>query len=808
MLIPRGRELGTCDQARVPRLVSPLGHSTWSWQHLSSLQPPDIMPLLKYGAFKRTQDEECLDDKKKIKLDMSEGVHDGNDETVEVLSDDDEASFNEGDESSINSKIGSNTNVGKKEFPIKPATEFHPKREDNSLSKVAQHKSLKEDLKEAIHKEAIAGDKLGQFIKKLKKEIQEKCAVSEMKMIHVLKQKDLEIRDLNFKLETQLIEKEDLGTKCKNLMETTSNMIGSLRRDNGELETQVLQLEKEKDLKVQQIEREKEVAAKTVESLEMSMKQSMKTLTEKEESLNAKTEELVSLKNVLMKSKHMLDEKENTVKAQAKELDSLKDDLFVFKSKGELMEHKNSQMVAENKNLIARLANMEKEASEKTATHEAELKLLHDQNKEMQSKQDELKEVNQTLEGKQKDLEDKIKELRENDAVKSSELSCEMIEKIEAINEADEKIKQMEEAKSSLESRNVELKTEIQKISEKVTKIEREKEVLREEKELAIKEQEVAVARKDLEKQLVEKEKEEINAKIKSVMHDYDSLQIVVKSLKNEVEERRLDMSQEKDCRKCNDDNDVKKIDKRHIEKEILRIQKEFKEKEERRKEDWGKAKLKYKEKIKSREDKINEKEDKIKTLKDKLEKKDKKIQECEQKIGAGEKDMKDKEGKISTLEEEIKDKNMQITEWEKKIKFKISEESTKKTVSSRDPRLKDDSRVVPMELDCDAEKLLKETKDAPKTANSPSTVHKKIKNWKRSNLKQSEYSRHSPPAFPANSSYSHNPNPNVFRPHPSVNYPYHGQQAPYNPFNQRYNQYQRRQSPPYNNSFNYGYNY
>merc|ERR1712155_112740 len=99
-------------------------------------------------------------------------------------------------------------------------------------------------------------------------------------------------------------------------------------------------------------------------------------------------------------------------------------------------------------------------------------------------------------------------------------------------------------------------------------------------------------------------------------MHDYDSLQIVVKSLKNEVEERRLDMSQEKDCRKCNDDNDVKKIDKRHNEKE------------ERRKEDWGKAKLKYKEKIKSREDKINEKEDKIKTLKDKLEKKDKKIQE------------------------------------------------------------------------------------------------------------------------------------------------------------------------------------
>ena len=770
---------------------------------------PANMPLLKYGAFKRAQDDETLDDKKKIKLDMSEGEHDGNDETVEVLSDDDEASFNEGDESSINSKIGSNTNVGKKEFPIKPATEFHPKREDNSLSKVAEHKSLKQDLKEAIHKEAIAGDKLERFIKKLKKEIQEKCAVSEMKMIHVLKQKDLEIRDLNFKLETQLIEKEDLEKKCRNVMQTTSNMIGSLRRDNGELETQVLQLEKEKDLKVQQIEREKEVANKNIESLEMSMKQSMKTLTEKEESLNAKTEELISLKNELMKTKHVLDGKENTVKAQAKELDSLKDDIFVFKSKGELMENKNSQIVAENKNLISRLANMERDANEKIATHEEEVKLLHDQNKEIQFKQHELKEVNRTLEGKQKDLEDKIKELRENDVVKSSELSCEMIEKIEAINEADEKIKQMEETKLSLESKNKELQTEIEKFSEKITKIARENEALKEENELALKEKEVVVARKDLEKQLLEKEKEEINAKKKAVMQDYDGLLIVVKNLKNEVEERRLEMNQEKDCRKCLDDNDVKKIDKRHIEKEILRIQKEFKEKEERRKEDWGKAKLKYKEKIKSKEDKLSEKEDKIKILKDKLEKKDKKIQECELKIGAGEKDMKDKEGKISTLEEEIKDKNMQITEWEKKIKSKISEESTKRTVSSRDPRLKDDSRLVPMELEDDAEKLLKEAKDAPKTANSPSTAHKKIKNWKRSNLKQSEYSRHSPPAFHANSSYSHNPNPNVFRPHPSGNYPYHPQQAPYNPFNQRYNQYQGRQSPSYSNNAYYGgYNY
>ena len=408
------------------------------------------------------------------------------------------------------------------------------------------------------------GDMHETILEKVKEKVREKIESMELQLIEFVKVKDKEISNLNFELESAQLEQKFAEEKMQNTLLTTGDMIESSRVEKEELELKVLESAKREDLFTKR-EENLERAIKEKENTLLELREQMKALTKSSEQSKAESEKIIAEKNLQEK-----------------------------------------QLLDENKDLISKMSLFKAELEKKDTALKAKLEGLETVNNEAQET---IKQNKVELQEREKELLEKVEvalEMMEDN--KKKDLSIKSLEEeVDKLKEHGWRMENMEESNLLLRKEHETFRAEIAKITQENddkenenTKLNKENEDLKTKNQAAIKnyellEQEVQILKDAIKASKKEEElqKEQINEKIL---------------------ESRLDEALENagKCRRCKESHDVKKSERRRFERELKSVEKTLQR-------EFQSAKDKYKDKIKSKEAKLKEREEEIRYLNEQL---------------------------------------------------------------------------------------------------------------------------------------------------------------------------------------------
>ena len=460
------------------------------------------------------------------------------------------------------------------------------------------------------------GDMHETILEKVKEKVRENLEIMELKLIEFVKGKDKEISSLNFELESAQLEQKFAEEKVQKTLLTTGNMIESSRVEKEELELKVLESAKREDLFTKR-EENLEMAIKDKEKTLLELMEQMKALTKSSEQSKAESDTIIADKNI--KEKQLLDENKDLISKMSLFKAELEKKDTALKVKLEELETKNNEAQETIKHNQVELQEREKELSEKV---EVALEMMEDIKKKdlsiksLEKENDNLKEHGWRMEN-----------MEESNLLFRKEHETFRAEMTRITQENDDSLKRKEDENAKLNKENEDLKTKNQSVMKNYELLEQEVQVLKESQPITQENDD-----KENENTKLNKENEDLKTKNQAAIKNYELLEQEVQILKDAIKaskkeeelqkeqinekilESRLDEALENagKCRRCKESHDVKKSERRRFEKELKSVTKTLQK-------EFQSAKDKYKDKIKSKEAKLKEREEEIRYLNEQL---------------------------------------------------------------------------------------------------------------------------------------------------------------------------------------------